>query len=105
MPPLPNGENGRTTAGRFAPGNPGGPGNPYARRVASLRRALLDAVTPDDLAELARALVGKAKAGDVAACKLLLPYMVGPPPELDPEVEARLEHLEELLTGNAGELQ
>jgi len=33
---------GRDTMGRFAPGNSGGPGNPFARKVASLRQALLD---------------------------------------------------------------
>jgi hypothetical protein len=43
------------------------------------------------------ALVKKAKGGDVAAARLLLPYLAGPPPELDAELEARLAALEERL--------
>ena len=34
---------------------------------------------PEEVAELARVLLDKAKAGDVAACKLLLGYLVGQP--------------------------
>lgn len=84
--PSTNGDNGRTAAGRFAPGNAGGPGNPFARRVASLRRAMLDAVSEADMAAIAAALVDKAKAGDVAAVKVLLPYLVGPvAPVVDPD--------------------
>lgn len=45
MLPTPNGSLGRDlTSGRFTTGNPGGPGNPYARRVAAMRTQLLDAV-------------------------------------------------------------
>lgn len=36
----------RETNGRFPKGNPGGPGNPHARKVALLRAALLDRVPP-----------------------------------------------------------
>ena len=79
--PLPNGSSGdaRNSAGRFAPGNPGGPGNPYARRVAALRSMLLDAATADDLRSMVRSLLKKAKAGDVAAARLVLAYTIGPP--------------------------
>jgi hypothetical protein len=31
--------NGRDERGRFAVGNPGGPGNPFAKRAAALRKA------------------------------------------------------------------
>jgi hypothetical protein len=77
--PSPNGSNGsgRDGSGRFAAGNPGGPGNPYARRVAALRSALVGAVTVDDMCELARGLLEKAKAGDMTAARLLLSYTVG----------------------------
>src|SRR5207237_3907656 len=72
--------------GRFAKGNPGGSGNPFARQVAALRQALLDAVSPDDLAAIAQALAQKAKQGDVAAAKVLLTYLVGKPaPAPDPD--------------------
>lgn len=82
--PSPNGGNGltRTGDGRFAPGNAGGPGNPYGQRVAELRAALLDAVTPDDLTAIIRRLVEAAKAGDVAAAKLVLDRLFGREPIL-----------------------
>jgi len=86
-PPSPNGANGeRDGAGRFVAGNPGGPGNPYARRVARLRKVLLDAVTEDDVREVVGALVRQAKSGDVAAVRELLTRVVGKPVEaLDPD--------------------
>ncbi|MDA0799906.1 MAG: hypothetical protein O2884_14740 [Chloroflexi bacterium] len=78
--PTPNGSLGRDlTSGRFTTGNPGGPGNPYARRVAAMRTQLLDAVDSDGIAEVARALLAAAKAGDTAAARLVLSYAVGPP--------------------------
>ena len=73
--------NGRTDEGRFANGNPGGPGNPYARRVAALRTALMDAVTDDDIRAVAKALVKRAKAGEVPAIRELLDRLVGKPTE------------------------
>ena len=89
--------------GRFARGNPGGTGNPFARQVAALRQALLDAVSPEDLAAIAQALAEKAKRGDVAAAKVLLGYLVGkptPPPDpdrLDMEEVGRLRERAGLL--------
>ena len=73
-------------SGRFTAGNPGGPGNPYARRVAAMRTQLLDAVDSDGIAEVARAMLAAAKAGDTAAARLVLSYAVGPPlPAADPD--------------------
>lgn len=69
--------NGRTSRGRFAVGNPGGPGNPYARRVAALREALLASVTEADIRAVAQALVARAKQGDVPAVRELLDRLVG----------------------------
>jgi hypothetical protein len=91
--PSPNGCNGGLPApppqaaadgreagtGRFAAGNPGGPGNPFARQVAARRQALLDAVGPEDVAQVARKLHELALAGDVPAAKVLLAYVVGKP--------------------------
>ena len=59
--PSPNGSNGRDASGRFAPGNPGGPGAPNARRVAELRRAVLDAVSEEDVRSLAGALLTRPR--------------------------------------------
>jgi hypothetical protein len=93
--PRPAGD-GRDSHGRFAEGNGGGPGNPFARQVAGLRAALLAAVTEQDMAEVAQALVRRAKEGDVSAVKLLLSYTLGKPtassgpvrPEQHPEQAA-----------------
>jgi hypothetical protein len=85
---------GRDASGRFAPGNPGGPGaiaHERTKRARALRQALHDAVTAEDLAAVARALVDRAKAGDVAAARELLDRIIGrplpaePPPDDDGE--------------------
>ena len=84
--PAAGGDGGRDAGGRFASGNSGGPGNPFARRVAELRIALFDAVTPEDLRYLAGQLVVLAKNGDLAACKLLFSYVLGKPaPAVNPD--------------------
>jgi hypothetical protein len=76
-PAAADGSGGRDGRGRFARGNPGGPGNPFTRRVALLRQALLAAVTAEDLEAVARRLVARAREGDTAAAKLLLSYTLG----------------------------
>jgi len=85
--PLLNGRNGESDSrGRFAQGNPGGPGNPYARRVARLRVVLLDAVTDEDLDAIVTALVDRAKSGDVSAAREILNRLVGKPGDsVDPD--------------------
>src|SRR5208337_4774254 len=65
---------GRDERGKFAKGNFGGPGNPFARQTAAFRKAIHAAVTEADLEEVAKKLLEKAKEGDVAAMKLLLSY-------------------------------
>lgn len=74
MSPSPNG---RTARGRFAKGNPGGPGNPHSRRVAVLREALMRSVTEEDIYVVAQALVSRAKSGDVPAVRELLDRVIG----------------------------
>jgi hypothetical protein len=69
----------RAANGQFAPGNIGGPGNPYNRKVAALRQAMLETITPEDLQEVLAAVLFKAKMGDLAAAKLLLSYTIGKP--------------------------
>jgi hypothetical protein len=77
---------GRDVHGRFTKANPGGPGNPFARQVAALRKALIDSVSGQDLREVAEIVKLKAKQGDLAAVKLLLQYCVGKPePAKDPD--------------------
>jgi hypothetical protein len=68
---------GRGEGGRFAPGNRGGPGNPYARQTAMLRKAAADCVTRQDVEEIMDAMMLRAKAGDVAAAKFVMTYSTG----------------------------
>src|SRR3954447_22893462 len=70
---------GRDVHGRFTKANPGGPGNPFARKVAALRKTLLDSVSDQDLKDVIEALKLRARQGDTAAIKLLLQYCVGKP--------------------------
>jgi hypothetical protein len=52
--------------------------------VGERRKALLGAVTPEDVAAVARKLVELSLAGDVAAAKVLLSYVIGrPTPAVD----------------------
>jgi hypothetical protein len=77
---------GRDANGRFVKGNPGGPGNPFARKVAVLRSALINFVTVDDMKHVAFILKEKAMGGDLAAIKLLFQYCLGKPGEtVDPD--------------------
>ena len=97
-PPSTTASNGRSPGGRFGLGNKYAKGNPHARRVARLRAELLRAVTPEDLRDVASALLNQAKAGDVAAAKELFQRLLGPPVELDllERLEAMEKHLSEL---------
>jgi hypothetical protein len=71
--------NGKDAHGRFAPGNRGGPGNPFARQCAALRQAFFDAITEEDMHAIAGELAVQARMGDKAAIKLLLSYVLGKP--------------------------
>lgn len=93
--PSTNGVNGRDLAGRFLPGNRGGPGNPLAKRVAALRGAMLDAVSEEDIRAIVGKLVELAKAGNVPAAKEVLDRCVGR--TLEADLLERLEQLEEVL--------
>ena len=67
--PSTNGEigSGRDERGRFAQGNPGGPGNPHVRRVAQLRAAVMAATTVEQVQEVMERLRELALEGDVRA--------------------------------------
>jgi hypothetical protein len=83
-PPL--GESGRDDRGRFTKGNKSGRGNPFARRVAAMRQALMDAVSDEDVAAISKKMVELARGGDVAAARLVLGYVIGKPqPAEDPD--------------------
>ena len=71
----------RLPDGRFAPGNQCavGRGRPSGSKVAELRAALLDAVSPAELQAVISSLVRRARSGDVRSAELLLKYCLGQP--------------------------
>src|SRR5690606_7773429 len=76
----------RDERGRFTKGNSWGHGNPFARQTAQLRKAFVSMLTPQDMMDVAAAMLIKAKAGDVAAARLLSAYSIGRPgPAEDPD--------------------
>src|SRR5438105_9372377 len=90
--------NGHDAKGRWAKGNKGGPGNPFARQVAKLRQVILNRLTEEDLLAITEALLAKAKEGSVGAAKLLLAYGIGKPasaPDPDRLDGAELKHFKE----------
>ena len=70
---------GRDEAGRFSKNNKGGPGNPFARQVAALRKAMLEGVTDEDMKEIMAKAVERAKQGDAQARKFVASYTIGKP--------------------------
>ena len=77
---------GRDQRGRFAKNNKGGPGNPFARQTAQMRKVMLECVSEDDLRQVVAAVLVKAKQGDLGASRLVLSYVVGKPgPAVDPD--------------------
>jgi hypothetical protein len=69
--PQPNKD--RDAQGRF-PGNPGGPENPIARKMAEFRLLMLERVSEDDFRRVMDALIAKAAEGNLEAIKLLFSY-------------------------------
>jgi hypothetical protein len=70
---------GRDAKGRFTKGNPGGPGNPFARHVAKLRSALVQCVSEEDIRQIAKGLLVSAKLGHLPSIRILLLYALGKP--------------------------
>src|SRR5215469_11527117 len=83
----------RAPGGRFANGNGGGPGNPFARQTAALRAYLINHVTERDLQDILDILLLNAKGGHLPSIKLLLAYVLGKP---KPVVEPDLLDLQEM---------
>jgi hypothetical protein len=94
--PAANGH--RAPNGRFLPGNPGGPGNPFVKQVAALKGALYESLTPHDIRAIMQKMRDRALAGDVAAARLVLEYTLGRPVQgstasaLDAEITQRLNY-------------
>jgi hypothetical protein len=73
--PQPN--NGHDAKGRFTPGNPGGPGNPFGRKVAAFRTAMIKRVTQEKFDQAVDTLTEMAIKGNAQAQKLFFTYIVG----------------------------
>jgi hypothetical protein len=69
----------REIDGRFGPGNRYGQHNEGNRRVAELRRVMHSCATPEKIVEMEGALFAAGVAGDVAAMKIWLEFMIGKP--------------------------
>ena len=83
--------NGRNGSGQFTTGNQHGKGNPLFGKVATLRSAALKSITPATVKGLIKSLIDQAMAGDIAAAKLILPYLIGQPAtakELEAEADS-----------------
>ncbi|MCW5756075.1 MAG: hypothetical protein KIT54_02455 [Phycisphaeraceae bacterium] len=88
---------GRDHLGRFAPGNPGGQGNPLAKEHARVRRLIRESVTDADLVAIVAVLVAEAKAGNIVAIRELLDRLAGKPRPIEddpPDPAAVCIHLE-----------
>src|SRR5262245_34887463 len=79
--PIPEKPTGRNNNGTFKQGNAGGPGNPFGRRVAQLRCAVLSVVTEEHLRLVTEVLLGKALGGETSAIRLFFQYTLGKPQE------------------------
>lgn len=91
--------NGRNGAGQFTIGNKYGKGNPHASKVAALRSAALDSISPATAKKLVKSLVSQAMAGDTGAAKIILPYLIGQPAtskDLENEIAAKPATLENM---------
>ncbi len=77
----------RDNAGRFKIGSryPGQKQNQM--RSARYRRAIYDAISDEDMTQLARVMFGLAIAGDVPAARVLLEYAIGKPTPIENEIE------------------
>ena len=64
-------------------------------KVSTMRKALLEAASPGDVQRIYRAMVRKARKGDVQAANLVLDRVLGKAVEQDQAV--RLELVEQLL--------
>jgi hypothetical protein len=78
--------NGRDSRGRFAVGNSGGPGG-SRRRAFMLRRAVEDAISPEDIDAMIRTAIRLGLEGNVAAIKFVLDRVCGRAAEAPKEAE------------------
>lgn len=86
MEESPGNDSGRDERGRFALGNPGGPGG-SRRRAYVLRRAAEDAITPEHIAALVRKATRMGLEGNLGAMRLVFDRTSGRAAEVPSEAE------------------
>ena len=82
MAPIQTAVNGRTRTGRFAKGNPGGPGRPRRPDLFTVvsERAASEGVDLEvELWQVCQCLIVQAKEGNVQAARLLFSHLCGDP--------------------------
>ncbi len=89
--------NDRDERGRFAAGNPGGPGGPR-RRPSELRRAAEEAITPEHVAAMVRKATRLGLEGNLAAMRLVFERTCGRSAQAPPEAEPIDLSIPRLLT-------
>ncbi len=77
--------NGRLPDGTFGPGNRAASGHKRRQRMAELRAAFVQAVTPEAVQEIVATLVRQAKDGCPQSAKLVLDRALGKVTVLDSE--------------------
>ncbi len=75
---------GRDSQGRFAVGNPGGPGRPPRMTEEDYLRTLAENISLDDWAAIIRKAVDDAKSGEAKSREWLSRYLIGSPTEAAP---------------------
>lgn len=79
-------EGGRDPRGRFAPGNPGGPGG-SRRRAFELRRVGEDAITPEIFSSIMRRAARMALEGNLGAIRFVAERVAGRAADVPLEAE------------------
>jgi len=85
----------RDQGGRFAKGGKPGPGRGHGNKVSAYRAAVFNAVSPEDAADVMRAMVEHAKQGDVSAARVVFERLLGAPEAMD--VIEKLRMMEEAV--------
>lgn len=83
--------------GKFAKGNPGGPGRPPKEREVKFYDITLSAVSLDDWKLIVKKAVDQAKRGDGVARKWLADYLIGEP---EKNVNLKTDVIDVMLLGN-----
>lgn len=91
----------RNSAGHFANGNKGGPGNPKLRRGLNYQMWIYDAATKEDIQAVFLAMVKQAKAGDALAARDVLNRVAGKPRFVERRVSIDLPEIVDIRSAGA----